>query len=86
MLFMLFNSNRQAALRIDALFIMAAICISIELYEIVDGASHFAQFDVYCACICANYILGAQVLTFAVKLLICCRLAADVSVWRRCRL
>ena len=36
--FVLFNSNHQAALRIDALFIMdgmAAICISIELYEIV---------------------------------------------------
>ena len=72
MLFVLFNSNRQAALRIDALFIMAAICISIELYEIVDGASHFVQFDVYCACICTNYRLSAKVatfpLTFAVKL------------------
>ena len=66
------NSNRQVALRIDAMFIMATICISIELYEIVDGASHFAQFYVYCACICANHRLGAQVLTFpltfAVKL------------------
>ena len=54
------------------MFIMAAICISIGLHEIIDGASHFAQFDVYCACICANYILSAQVLTFpltfAVKL------------------
>ena len=44
------------------------------------------QFDVYCACICANYRLSAQILTFtfAVKLLIDCRLAADVRVWRRC--
>ena len=50
--FALFNSNRQVALRIDTLFIMAAICISIELYEIIGGASHFAQFYVYCACIC----------------------------------
>ena len=59
-------------LHIDAMFIMVAICISIGLHEIVDVASHFAQFDVYCACICANYILSAQVLTFpltfAVKL------------------
>ena len=62
--FVLFNSNHQVALRIDTLFTMAAICISIELYEIVDGASHFAQFDVYCACICANHRLTAQVLTF----------------------
>ena len=72
--FVLLNSNRQVALRVNTLFIMAAMCISIELYEIADGASHFAQFDVYCACICTNYRLGAQVwtfpLTFAVKLLI----------------
>ena len=38
--FVLFNSNHQAALRNDALFIMKRwpyqpICISIELYEIV---------------------------------------------------
>ena len=83
-MFFVFNSNRQVALRINTLFVMAAICISIELYEIVDGASHFAQFDVYCACICANDRLSEQILTFVVKLLIDCRLAADVRVWRRC--
>ena len=60
----MFNSNRQVALRIDTLFTMVAICISIELYEIVDGASHFAQFDMYCACVCTNDRLTAQVLTF----------------------
>ena len=60
---LLFNSNHQVALCIDAMFIMAAICISIELYEIVDGASHFGQFDVYCACICANRRLSGHVLT-----------------------
>ena len=43
---------------------MAAMCISIELYEIVDGAIHFVQFVLYCACICANYSLSEQVLTF----------------------
>ena len=48
--FVLFNSNRQVALRIDAMFFLAAICISIELYEIIDGASHFAQFYVYIVC------------------------------------
>ena len=80
--FVLSDSNRQVALCIDTLFIMAAMCISIGLYEIVDGASHFAQFEVYW--ICANDRLSAQILTFpltfAVKLLICCRLAADVRV------
>ena len=38
MFFVLFNSNHQVALRIDALFIMERRpydCISIELYEIV---------------------------------------------------
>ena len=42
----LFNTNRQVELHIDAI-IMAAMCISvgIELYEIFDGASHFTQFD-----------------------------------------
>ena len=39
--FVLFNSACQVALGIDTLFIIAAICISIELYEIVDEASHF---------------------------------------------
>ena len=70
--FVLFNSYRQVALRIDTLFIMAAMCISIELYENVDLARHFAQFNMYCECICANDRLSAQVvsfsLTFAVKL------------------
>ena len=71
-------TNRQAALFVDTLFIMAAICISIELYEILQLSTEslrnltFAQFDVYFACICANYRLGAPVLTFpltfAVKL------------------
>ena len=39
--FVFFNSNRQVALRVDALFIImpATICISIELYEIVDGTT-----------------------------------------------
>ena len=40
--FVLFNSNRQVAQRINTLFIMVTVCVSIELYEIVDGASHCA--------------------------------------------
>ena len=45
--FVLFNSDHQAALRID--HGMAAMCISIELYEIVQLSrwSHFTQFDMY---------------------------------------
>ena len=54
--FCVVSSNRQAALHIDAMFIMTAICISIGLYAIVDGTSHCA----YCA---ALTILSAQVLT-----------------------
>ena len=42
--FVLFNSNHQVALHIDG---TAAICIFVELYEIVQLSrwSHFAQFD-----------------------------------------
>ena len=61
-------SNRHAVLHIDAMFIMAAICISVELYEIVDGTSHFdTPID-----ICGEILLMYS------------RLAADVRVWRRC--
>ena len=63
--FFVSNTNHHVVRRIDAMFIMVAICISIELYEIVDRASHFALFYVYCACICAKHKLRAQVLTFA---------------------
>ena len=74
MFFVLFNTNRQVALHIDAMFdIMAAIRISmgIEMYKIFDGASHFAKFDVYCACICANYRPSAKVLTSRFPIDIC---------------
>ena len=68
--FVLFNSNSQVALHIDTMFNMAAICISIELHKIVDGASDFAQFDVYCASTDTPIDI--------------CGETADVRVWRRC--
>ena len=54
--FVLLNTNRRVALRINAI-IVEAICISIgtERYEIFDRASHFAQLDMYCACICKSF-------------------------------
>ena len=86
-----FNSNRQVALCIDALFIIVARG-HLYFHRTVQDRTALdvitVQFDLYCACICANCRLSAQVftfpLTYAVKLLIYCRLAADVRVWRRC--
>ena len=83
--FVLFNSNRQVALGIDVLLIVACGHMyfhgTVRNRTALDGTT---QFDVYSACICANYRLSAHVLTFVRKLLIYCRLAADVRVWRRC--
>ena len=78
-------TNRQVALCIDALFIIMArghLCFHKTARDrtALDGTT-LRNFDMYCACICANYRLSVQVLTFpltyAVK--IYCRLAADVS-------